>query len=108
MSKMANEFNVPKQRSLYAKCRDRATNEIGRVTTDGWTRVRLDIVKPSPLSFPRIDMRRVHGLAGVTAALMFVTAVTPALAQEQTKAVAGGGNSAHGWRGEVDPGGRQP
>src|SRR5215475_12299883 len=96
---------------LYAKCRDRATNEIRRVTPDGWTRVPLDIVKPSPLSFPRIDMRRVHGLTVATAALTaltFVTAFTPALAQDQTKAVAGGGISAPGWMGQIDPGGRQP
>ena len=53
-------------------------------------------------------MRRVHGLAVATAALTFVTAFTPALAQDQTKAVSGGGISAPGWMGQVDPGGRQP
>jgi hypothetical protein len=46
-------------------------------------------------------MRRVHGLAVATAALTFA-ALTPARAQDQSKAVAGGGISAPGWMGQID------
>jgi hypothetical protein len=48
-------------------------------------------------------MRRVHGLAVASAALTLVTALTPAHAQDQSKAVAGGGISAPGWMGQIDP-----
>jgi hypothetical protein len=48
-------------------------------------------------------MRRVHGFAVATAAFSFVTALTPAHAQDASKAVAGGGVSAPGWTGQIDP-----
>jgi len=47
-------------------------------------------------------MRRVHGFAVATAAFSFVTALTPAHAQDASKAVAGGGITAPGWQGQVD------
>jgi hypothetical protein len=52
-------------------------------------------------------MRRVHGLAVATAALSFVSALSTVQAQaqagDQAKAVAGGGITAPGWMGSVDP-----
>ena len=47
-------------------------------------------------------MRRVHGLAVASAALSLITALTPARAQDQSKAVAGGGISVPGWMGQID------
>jgi hypothetical protein len=47
-------------------------------------------------------MRRVHGLAVASTALLLVTAFAPARAQDQSKAVAGGGISAPGWQGQID------
>src|SRR5215831_14105202 len=52
-------------------------------------------------------MRRVSGFAVATAALSFVAALSTAQAQAQAgdaaKAVAGGGITAPGWMGAVDP-----
>jgi hypothetical protein len=49
-------------------------------------------------------MRRVPGFAVATAALTFAAALTPALAQDQSKAVPQGGISVPGWMGQIDAG----
>jgi len=49
-------------------------------------------------------MRRVPGFAVAAAALTFAAALTPAQAQDQSKAVAGGGISVPGWMGQIDAG----